>query len=355
MADLKKLVGRIAADLESQYEKRRVAVPDWTLQPVRIIPYRSYGTTSRLFLRARVLADPPLTPVTGNESRWRNLAHALQRLESDEIAGAVVRANVAGKATELRTDDEGYIVGEFPIDVAPPDSGWFDVPLTLEEPKLSPQVMANAAVLIPPGDAEYGVISDLDDTVIQSNVTSKLSMLRTVLFGNARSRTPFEGVAHFYRALRAGSSGEKRNPIFYVSGGPWNFYDVYEEFLAVQEVPPGPILLADFGIAAELFIHPEHQLHKKEKITHIVETYPELSFVLIGDSGEQDPEIYLDVVRQHPGRVKVIYIRDVTAGSRAAALKELGEQAGAAGADLVVVTGTAEAMADAVKRGLIRR
>ena len=55
----------------------------------------------------------------------------------------------------------------------------------------------------------------------------------------------------------------------------------------------------------------EGRARKHERIAEVLDLHPRLSFVLIGDSGEKDPEIYADIVREHPGRVLAVYIREV--------------------------------------------
>ena len=89
---------------------------------------------------------------------------------------------------------------------------------------------------MPSQGARFGVISDIDDTVVTSNVTSKLRMILTVALTNARTRKPFKGVAAFYRALHAGV-----NPVFYVSKSPWNLYAPIVEYLEVQGLPRGTV------------------------------------------------------------------------------------------------------------------
>jgi len=95
-------------------------------------------------------------------------------------------------------------------------------------------------VLVPSGAATFGVISDLDDTVIQSRITSFLHAVRTVMLGNARTRLPFPGVSAFYQALERGGDGARTNPIFYVSSSPWNIHDIIADFMDIQRIPRGP-------------------------------------------------------------------------------------------------------------------
>ncbi len=203
------------------------------------------------------------------------------------------------------------------------------------------------SVLVPAG-ARFGVISDIDDTVVRSSVTSLLRMVWTTFLNNAHTRLPFEGVASFYHALQRGEGGEF-NPIFYVSNGPWNLYDLLEDFLDVHGVPAGPFFLRDWSpstvrSAAE---------HKLGTVRALLATYPELPFVLIGDSGEKDPEIYHQAVREHPGRIRAIYIRDVTTKKRDTAVQAIAREVSSLGVEMLLVPDTVAAAEHAVREGLI--
>ena len=93
-------------------------------------------------------------------------------------------------------------------------------------------------VLIPDASAAVGIISDIDDTVLQSSITDWKTAAQLTFLGNARTRKPLLGVAKLYAALQAGV-----NPLFYVSSSPWNLYDLLEDFMRLNEIPPGPIFL----------------------------------------------------------------------------------------------------------------
>ena len=138
---------------------------------------------------------------------------------------------------------------------------------------------------------ELGVVSDLDDTVVQSRITNFLQAVRTMMLGNARTRLPFPGVAAFYRALERGSDGKRRNPIFYVSSSPWNIYDLIADFMQVQGIPAGPIQLRDWDITLSALSSNRHRDFKEPVIREILELNPTLPFILIGDNGQHDPEI----------------------------------------------------------------
>jgi phosphatidate phosphatase APP1 len=170
-----------------------------------------------------------------------------------------------------------------------------------------------------------------------------------VLLNNAYTRLPFEGVGAFYGALQRGPDGRAENPIFYVSSSPWNIYDVLEDFLDVHGVPEGPLFLKDWSPS----VLGKHRGHKLGIIRTLLGTYPDLPFVLIGDSGEEDPEIYSQVVREHPGRVRAVYIRDVTSAERDAEVKTIAREMRNVGVEMVPVPDSASAAEHAASAGHI--
>jgi phosphatidate phosphatase APP1 len=216
-------------------------------------------------------------------------------------------------------------------------------------------VRATGPVLIPPDDSEFGIISDIDDTVLETGVTRKLAMARTVFLNNARTRLPFKGVAAFYEALVQGVNPGGENPIFFVSGSPWNLYDLLAEFMDLQKIPRGPILLRDFGLDVRKLIKKETRAHKLDCIRPILNLYPKLRFILIGDSGEQDPEIYREVVREYPGRILAIYIRKIGVGPfRDDQVLELAKEIREEGVPMLLCEDTEAAAVHARESGWIR-
>src|SRR5260370_17167370 len=113
-------------------------------------------------------------------------------------------------------------------------------------------------------------------------------MLMTIALSTARTRKPFQGVAAFYRALHAGL-----NPVFYVSKSPWNLYVPLVEYLEVQGLPEGPLFLRNLGLRMP-------RDHKRTAIAALLQAYPALPFILIGDSGENDPALSPAIPRRFP-------------------------------------------------------
>ena len=245
---------------------------------------------------------------------------------------------------ELSTKDPEKYVGD--------DASWEEATRTLEEVatesglELCPQAGVEGRVQIVEA-ARFGVISDLDDTVIQSDVTSLPRMLVTSLTGNARTRSPFPGVGALYRALTR--EGAERNPIFYVSSSPWNFFDLLWQFLSYRQIPLGPMFLRNWGFD----LLAGHGDYKHGVIERIFARFPEMKFVLVGDSGEHDPQIYAEVVQRHPGRVLAVYIRDVSDAATDHAVLKLREEVKKAGVELVLAADSLYAASHAMAMGLI--
>jgi phosphatidate phosphatase APP1 len=321
-----------------------------------IVPYLGHAGQSGAYLSGRVLRRPPLVSSVATDSRWRNFRNVYTSFATREVPHARLRALFAGTSTEATADKEGYFRVEVRPGPAPSEGTWKSAAFELVEP--APQNPANArattGVLTPSARARYAVVSDIDDTIVATNVMSKVNMALTVLFSNAHTRMPFAGLPAFYRALRDGIGGNEDNPFFYVSNGPWNLYSLVVEFLSLNHIPLGPIFLRDFG--DELLFPPAPEgAHKLECIERLLATYPGLPFVLIGDSGERDPEVYSEIVERHPERIRAIYIRSVDRSERRmSALEQLIRRVSATRTQFVLVADSAGAAVHAASANLIR-
>ena len=357
MSRWKKLFENVSSDIEERFDdlffglRRRLKLND----PLQIVTYRSYGTLNRLYIKGRILEDKNISTATDKDTILDNLINMYHRFQSDEVPGAELLVKFQNQEYTIITDDEGYFI----LNLAPEkpivwENMWHEIEIELVSAPVAflPGLKELSEVLVPPLDAEYGIISDIDDTIIQTSATDILAMSRMVFLKNARSRLPFAGVSEFYKALQLGRNGKRNNPFFYVSSSPWNMYDLLKDYLDLNQIPAGPLLLRDFGLQDNKFISSGHMGHKFKEIENIILTYPLLNFVLIGDSGQEDPVIYKEVVNKFPGRILAIYIRDVQLADRekialdiSTELKEFVE--------MVVVDNTVEAAEHAAKIKLI--
>ena len=357
--------------------KRQLKAAIGLRRPLRIQTYRGFGSPRDVRIMGRVLEDKPVIEPNADDPWWRNLRAMYHAWQTDEVTGCRIAAELAGARQTATTDEEGYFEFRFRPD-APLDRGqWHGVTLSLPPQAIRQPgpVSETAHALVPHADAGFGVISDMDDTVIRSHATNVWKIARLTLLKNARTRLPFEGVSAFYNALAAGpgdidgpgprdathgESGDAAgdlvvppNPLFYVSSSAWNLHELFRVFLRVNGLPDGPIMLRDIGIDEQQCVAGGHD-HKLHKIERIFRTYPDLPFVLIGDSGQDDPKLYRDAVYNHPGRVRAIYIRDVRARTRFD-VRRIAAEVTADGVPMRLVPDTVAAANHAAQLGLIAR
>jgi phosphatidate phosphatase APP1 len=327
-----------------------------SVNAVNLVVFHGYGTPRRLYLSGRVLRNAPDVAQLG-ASALRNLAAAFNRLDSNELPNVIVRASYRDESWETTSDDEGYFAFEIePEHPLTAGDVWHELAVTWQHPAEDASGAAvTARVLTPPPTATSGVISDVDDTILRSYITSIVKMALEMLLKNAYSRVTFPGVPAFYRALQAGRSGSDNNPIFYVSLSPWNLYSLLKEFLEINDIPPGPLILRDYTLQTLASLGGPSP--KRKLIQELLDMYPELPFVLLGDSGQHDPETYAEIVRENPGRIRAVYIRDVSGGAdddRAQEVAALAAVAQDYGVDMLLSPHTRDFAAHAAAQGMIQ-
>ena len=321
-----------------------------------VICYRGFAGPTRMWVYGRVIEKREIGASTDGDSTLRNLLNTYRRADSDPVAMAEVEVSCGSAHVTMKADDEGFFGGWIDADAPATSDEWTKYTARVVSPVIADAAPVQAdgeALLISP-KTKFGVISDIDDTVIQSRVSNFIQAARTVMLGNARTRLPFPGVAAFYRALRDGAAGDEKNPIFYVSSSPWNIFDVISEFMDLQHIPKGPLLLRDWDINLGALSSSRHFEHKEKFIRDMLDLYPALPFILIGDSSQKDPEIYRQIVKEFPNRILAIYIRDVTrSAERASSIKLLADEIVAAKSTLVLAEHTLDAAKHAAGQGWI--
>jgi phosphatidate phosphatase APP1 len=277
-----------------------------------------------------------------------------RRLARRTIAGPVITARFCGTEERVTTDQDGYFrVHLRPRTKPTPNDLWHPIDLVLEEPQ---RVEARGQIFIPSERCRYVVISDIDDTIMHTGVANKLGMLWRLFVEGAQSRVAFPGVAALYRALHAGVSGHEANPILYVSRAPWGIYGVLEEFFSLHGIPVGPVLfLREWGVSWRSPLPRKAEDHKQDLIRNMLALYSDLPFILIGDSGQHDPEAYRQIVEEHPGRVLAVYIRNVSRDARRVTeIEGLAKAVAEAGSSLVLAADSVIMAEHAAGLGLIQ-
>lgn len=240
-----------------------------------------------------------------DQSRWTNLRQMVRLFLTDEVAGVAVTA----RGVRAISDEEGYIRLEVPRETD--DEGWVEVEVAQADGRGGTTPFP---ALVPGRTARLGVISDIDDTVLETGAWRPLKMLWTSFTGNALTRKVHPDGVELLTGLCDGG----RNPVYFVSSGPWNLHDVLTRLFERAGLPRGPLFLRDFGLAEGKIVADSHGAHKSESIDALLEANPELPFVLVGDTGQHDAEIYRAAARRHPGRISGVALRVPRPGTDAA-------------------------------------
>ncbi|WP_066223869.1 App1 family protein [Formosa haliotis] len=286
--------------------------------PLQIIAFQSYGSSTHFYLRGRALEDETID--LEQKGLFKLFINTYKRFESDEVKDVELNLRLPNdRVLKVRTDEHGYFKSEEileDLDTLTNKEGWLQVVASYSDVnikrKITNQNRFPAEILIPSKTAQYGVISDIDDTIMHTGVTSLLKwrVFVNTFFKGAFKRIPLEGAAGFYHKLHRGKSGKDANPIFYVSHSPWNLYRYLKFFLKANNFPKGPILLRSMNTIFRKKSSSEKP-EKQKEIINILKMYPELPFILIGDSGEHDADIYIEIAELFPKRILAIYLRCV--------------------------------------------
>ena len=317
--------------------------PAWHLT---VTPYTGHSAGTRAHLRARVVVKRRERADRGG--RRGALFASLGRYLSVEAAGEQVSVDVAGQQVAVVSGPEGYV--ELDVEVPTLEPGWHPVRYQLAA---ADSVPVEGRLLAVDPDARLGLVSDIDDTVIQTGLTRLWEAVRTTLLVPESERVPLEGAAELYRGLVEGTDG--RAPVFYVSTGAWNFYDMTERFLETHGFPAGPLMMIDWGPGSGWRFHEDSAAFKSRTITALLDKYPKLSWVLVGDAGQADAEAYATVARAHPDRIRAIYIRAVPPYSplRATGVRRVADELATLGVEMLLVQDSVEAAEHAHRLGLL--
>lgn len=267
----------------------------------RIESYGGHAGPTHAFVRGRVLDNPEPSKAAEGEGVGAALLRSTRNFMTRELPGVPLRVELGGTSVDTSTDSDGYFLARLPVST-PLDTPFATGSVSLhgEYRGLSALPPTAVDVRVPGANARFGIISDIDDTVIKTGVQRTGHMIMQTLTGSALTREAFPGAAALYRDL-----ARDINPVFYVSSSPWNLHAFLIAFLDHHGFPRGPLFLRDL-LGTSAGREPKHG-----RIHEILELHPDLQFVLIGDSGEKDPAIYADVIASYPGRILAVYIREV--------------------------------------------
>ena len=150
------------------------------------------------------------------------------------------------------------------------------------------------------------MISDIDDTIKHSAIGSGAKEIFRNAFIRDLSTLTIEGVKEWYSTIA--NLGVQ---LHYVSNSPWQLYPLLNSFFAEAGLPKGSFHLKQYSGMLQGIFEPVAE-RKKGTLEKIISDFPQRRFILIGDSGEADLELYTDIMLANPGRILGVFIRDVT-------------------------------------------
>jgi phosphatidate phosphatase APP1 len=275
---------------------------------IEVAIHHAYGTNRLFTIEGRVFQRREGREVRPGDRWYVNLRRTLHALRQEERPGAPLQVSFAGRTWDLSGDDEGYFAlrGETPPRVGP---GWQPVRVRVVG---DPAAAAVGELLVVPDGGTVGIISDVDDTVVVSEVGDRSRLLTHTFLENPLQRRAVPGVASSYRGFLARNLRPEAAPVIYLTASPRQFLPAIRQFLEAQGFPRGPIIAKKVtdGSGGDPLLDQER--YKTERIEAILADLPEVKFILSGDDGERDPEVYRRIRERHPGRIEAVYIRRVS-------------------------------------------
>ncbi len=261
-----------------------------------IVPFTGYGSTRWVRVLCRVQlakADATATALVDNPRGWRSFARI-------HVGHALVTVTAGGESRDVRADRGGVVDLRVDVELSP---GWHEIEITVEG---SEPVRAPVFIVAP--DIDFGLVSDIDDTVMVTALPRPFLAAWNTFVLNEHARRPVAGMAVLYERLKREHPGA---PVVYLSTGAWNVAPVLTRFLERNLYPQGALLLTDWGPTHDRWFR-SGQEHKRTSLRRLGEEFPGIRWLLVGDDGQHDPELYGEFAADHPSSVAGVAIRQLS-------------------------------------------
>ncbi|WBU38957.1 App1 family protein [Homoserinibacter sp. YIM 151385] len=292
-------VPHFAARLEDRFHRfrerrgrRRGLIPT-------IVPFAGYGGEDWARVLARVILLPPDRPADGRFTNIRGFRSFL----SIPVSDVEVQVRHGDAVRTVRSDRGGVVDGR--VELRMP-AGWNEVELDIADDAVAP---VTARIDIVPASVHTGLVSDIDDTVMVTALPRPFLAAWNSFVLNEHARRPVAGMAVLYDRVLRQSPG---SAVVYLSTGAWNVAPALTRFLRRNLYPAGALLLTDWGPTHDRWFRsgPEH---KRTALRRLAAEFPGIRWMLVGDDGQHDEELYADFLREHPESVAAVAIRQLTA------------------------------------------
>ena len=296
-------VMHIAARWEDRLHEWRRTVARSRKYAVTVVPYRGYGSPTSVRILCRVLLTRVPKPGSRLEKTFTKRSDGVRgwrSFVSVPVSQAVVKITIEGEEHIVTADRGGVVDTLINMTLSP---GIHKVKIQSENSQV-----AEAEVNIAPADATLGLISDVDDTVMVTALPRPFLAFWNAFVLNEHARVPTAGMAVLLsRIVRH----QKGMPVFYLSTGAWNVAPTLRRFLSRNLYPIGVMLLTDWGPTHDRWFR-SGQEHKRAQLERLASEFPNIKWILVGDDGQHDEEIYAEFEAKHPNNVAAVAIRQLS-------------------------------------------
>ena len=263
-----------------------------------VMPFPGYGGPDWVRVVGRVMIVPPVKRTESGEYAsvrgWRSFVAV-------PIGFAQVTVTIGDVSHEVVADRGGVIDTVLPATLEP---GWQTLTMSVEG-----QEPVESRVFIVGPDVRFGVVSDVDDTVMVTALPRPLVAAWNSFVVDEHARQPVAGMAVLLERIVRENPGA---PVVYLSTGAWNIAPTLTRFLTRHLFPPGAILLTDWGPTHDRWFR-SGKAHKASNLRRLASEFPHVRWLLIGDDGQHDDELYTTFTSEHPGHVAAVAIRRLSA------------------------------------------
>jgi phosphatidate phosphatase APP1 len=261
-----------------------------------VVPFAGYGSTAWVRVLCRVvLTKPEIEDAPERSARgWRSFT-------SIPVVSSKVTVRIGTAERTVVADRGGLVDAVVEADLSP---GWQEISLSADG---SDPVTAPVFIVAP--DVRFGVLSDIDDTVMVTALPRPFVAAWNTFVLDEHARTPVPGMAVMYERIMREHEG---SPMIYLSTGAWNVASTLTRFLSRNLYPDGSILLTDWGPTPERIFRSGRE-HKRTNLLRLAQEFPDIQWLLVGDDGQHDEDLYGDFAANHPENVRAVAIRQLSA------------------------------------------
>ncbi len=281
-----------------------------------VVPFAGYGSTTWVRVLCRVVLAKP-----EDEQEPERSVRGWRSFTSIPVVSSTVTVRIGETESRVVADRGGLVDAVVEAELPP---GWQEISLSADgsEPITAP-------VFIVAPEVRFGILSDIDDTVMVTALPRPFLAAWNTFVLDEHARTPVTGMAVMYDRIMREHEGA---PIIYLSTGAWNVAPTLTRFLSRNLYPDGSLLLTDWGPTPERIFRSGRE-HKRTNLLRLAQEFPDIEWLLVGDDGQHDEDLYGDFAANHPENVRAVAIRQlspseaVLAGGRSKAEEHSGDSA----------------------------